>query len=303
MINASELIGFSTGVGPRGPQGPQGEKGPQGNQGPVGSAGPQGNPGPAGGAGPTGPEGPDGPTGPIGPQGDDGLPAAIVVFLGEATVAEVNAFPEGNLTESDAWYMLDAGTVTVGSAPLAVVAEDLIVWSFDGVTGRYINLGNVVGPEGPAGQTGPTGPAGTQGDPGPTGPAGPTGAAGIQGPTGSQGPQGNAGPTGAQGIQGVEGDEGPQGPTGAASTVPGPQGPQGPIGPAGEGVPLDGNVDETMRWTGSAWEATNLLRVFADGTVQGVFKGTGVTQTSSKFEVVAALPGTPDANTIYFVTA
>ncbi len=52
-----------------------------------------------------------------------------------------------------------------------------------------------------------------------------------------------------------------------------------------------------------SWETsgTERMRITADGTVKGLFKGTGVTQNESKFEVVSALPGSPDANTIYFV--
>jgi hypothetical protein len=35
----------------------------------------------------------------------------------------------------------------------------------------------------------------------------------------------------------------------------------------------------------------------------GIFTGDGVNQPSSKIQVVDAMPGTPDANTLYFVKA
>ena len=44
------------------------------------------------------------------------------------------------------------------------------------------------------------------------------------------------------------------------------------------------------------------MRIDAAGVITGLFTGVGVSQPSSKFEVVSALPGSPDANTIYFVT-
>ena len=47
---------------------------------------------------------------------------------------------------------------------------------------------------------------------------------------------------------------------------------------------------------------TERMRIDSAGVVTGLFTGTGVTQASSKFEVVTALPAAPDANTIYFVT-
>ena len=48
--------------------------------------------------------------------------------------------------------------------------------------------------------------------------------------------------------------------------------------------------------------ATEKMRIDSDGVIKGLFTGVGITQKDSKFEVVAVLPGTPDANTIYFVT-
>jgi len=44
------------------------------------------------------------------------------------------------------------------------------------------------------------------------------------------------------------------------------------------------------------------VRIASDGTVTGLFSGAGVTRANSKFEVVTTLPGTPDPDTIYFVT-
>ena len=60
--------------GPEGPPGPPGETGPRGAQGPVGEIGPEGPGGPQGEPGPAGPEGPQGPVGPEGPAGLPGKP-------------------------------------------------------------------------------------------------------------------------------------------------------------------------------------------------------------------------------------
>ena len=105
--------------------------------------------------------------------------------------------------------------------------------------------GSFGGVRGPKGDTGPQGPVG------PAGPVGPTGAVGPQGPAGPQGPRGDVGPTGAT----------------------------GPTGPKGDGLKIDGIVEEygdlpdnltnshvgysafnqedgqLYIWTGSAWPA------------------------------------------------
>ena len=137
--------------GPAGPQGPQGDAGPQGPEGPTGPIGPEGPDGPQGDPGPDGPEGPEGPQGEIGPQGPigpdgpagpegpEGPQGQGYVMQGDATVAEVNAFVIGDLIVNDAWQMLDAGQITIGSQPVDVLAEDLIVWTEDG---HFVNFGN-----------------------------------------------------------------------------------------------------------------------------------------------------------------
>jgi hypothetical protein len=243
---ASQLIGFTTGVGPQGPTGPEG---PEGTQGPQGDTGVQGLQGLQGVQGPVGSTGPSGATGPAGPQGVQGTPGpqgpqGQFNLLGDATVAEVNALNPASLSTNDSILMLDAGTITTGIVPVDVVAGDWIAWNSEG---SFTNFGPVQGATGATGATGAQGPTGGDGPIGPAGPLGPTGPEGVQG---IEGPAGPAGPSGPEGVQGPIGNDGPQGiqgepgPTGAQGPT-GPQGPQGepgPAGPAGQDFNIVGEI-------------------------------------------------------------
>lgn len=68
--------------------------------------------------------------------------------------------------------------------------------------------------------------------------------------------------------------------------------------PSSGQIRIGANAADMYFKTGS----TERMRIDSAGVVTGLFTGTGVTQASSKFEVVTALPAAPDANTIYFVT-
>lgn len=74
-------------------------------------------------------------------------------------------------------------------------------------------------------------------------------------------------------------------------------------GGGGGGGPAGTIEGQVQRWdnTANAWVATDNLTVLADGTVQGTWKLNGTANKGSKHEVVTALPGVPDANTIYYV--
>jgi len=123
-----------------------------------------------------------------------------------------------------------------------IVDKHLIVTYADG---RYVDVGEVIGP------TGPTGPQGTKGD---KGDKGDVGAQGIQGPQGEKGDKGD---------KGDKGETGPQGPKGADGTMTfeeltpeqkaglkgekgdtGPQGPQGPKGDKGDTGPQGDKGDK-----------------------------------------------------------
>lgn len=92
-----------------------------------------------------GPEGPVGPAGPTGPAGDDGTG---VVVQGDATVAQVNSWDSGTLNPSEAWLMLDAGTITTGSPSITVATGDMILWTAED---KFINLGPIA--SGPPGES------------------------------------------------------------------------------------------------------------------------------------------------------
>ena len=70
------------------------------------------------------------------------------------------------------------------------------------------------------------------------------------------------------------------------------------------GVLPDGTADsQSLRWDDAdqEWQATSTFKI-GDSEVQGVASGAGVTQNVTRLEVVSSMPGTPDPNTIYFVT-
>lgn len=124
------------------------------------------------------------------------------------------------------------------------------------------------------GAQGATGPAGATGPTGATGAAGPAGPAGATGPQGPQGPQGIQGPTGATGATGATG---PQGPAGA----------DGADGADGVGVPAGGTTGQVLSKASGTDYDTAWTTLFAGGL--------------TKIEKVSALPGSPDATTLYIV--
>jgi len=71
------------------------------------------------------------------------------------------------------------------------------------------------------------------------------------------------------------------------------------------GIDVTGDVTATGNLTSKGIDdnaTTTALTISSASVITGLFTGVGVSQPSSKFEVVSALPGSPDANTIYFVT-
>jgi hypothetical protein len=81
---------------------------------------------------------------------------------------------------------------------------------------------------------------------------------GAVGADGAQGEPGPAGPTGAAGADGADGETGPPGPTGP----PGATGATGPAGPAGAAGPLSTltcEVNQTLKWNGTAWVCAGTL--------------------------------------------
>ncbi|MCL2619894.1 MAG: collagen-like protein [Defluviitaleaceae bacterium] len=186
--------GIDTGVAATGPEGSEGQAGetpyigPNGTwwigatdtgvnaQGEVGTTGPEGQTGPAGetpfidaitetwwigttntGIPATGPQGLQGLQGPQGPAGTVGT---IVGTFPDLAALE-SAVPVGNPGE---FYY---------------VSPDLYVW--DTVSGSWVDIGPIQGPQGLAG------PQGIQGAVGPAGPQGAIGSTGPQGPIGPQG--------------------------------------------------------------------------------------------------------------------
>ena len=162
-VNVDDLIawgeeGYWVNLGQfmQGPPGPIGETGPAGPTGPIGPSGVDGVDGLPGPTGETGPQGDPGLQGEDGAQGIPGQDGEPLFIVGDATVAEVNAFDPLLLVSSNAWYMLDGGQITVGVQPITVVAGDLIAWAEED---HFINLGQfAVGPAGPVGPVGPQGP-------------------------------------------------------------------------------------------------------------------------------------------------
>ncbi len=115
---------------------------------------------------------------------DGGAGAGVqAVLQGEATVAEINALV-ADPNPSDAYIMLDAGTITYGLQDFPVAIADWIVW---GDLGYFTNVGNLDGPKGDDGGTGPQGPQGNQGIQGVKGDTGDTGDTGAKGDTGDTG--------------------------------------------------------------------------------------------------------------------
>lgn len=126
-----------------------------------------------------------GDTGQQGPQGPEGEQGTSIRLLG--SVADNAGLPSTGNTVGD-------GYINQGDGNL---------WMWDG--SRWVDVGQIVGPQGPQGVQGSIGPQGPQGVPGPQGVqgnAGPTGPAGAVGPTGTTGLVGPTGPTGPRGADG-----------------------------------------------------------------------------------------------------
>ena len=193
-IGPAGPLGPTGSQGPQGPIGITGDVGPQGPTGPVGAKGDPGSQGPQGPIGVTGSVGPQGPTGPAGAKGDPGIqgPAGLGLNM-KGEVANQAALPAG-AAANDAWYVKDTG--------------NLHVW--DGL--KWVNVGQIRGPQGPQGSAGPAGAKGDTGSQGATGPVGPKGDPGPQGTTGPAGPTGNQGPQGSMGPQGIQGPKGADAP-------------------------------------------------------------------------------------------
>jgi len=292
-------------------EGPAGPAGPAGPDGPAGADGADGTPGAAATADvgttttlapgvpatvtnsgttaaavfdfgiPEGVAGADGADGPTGPAGEG------ITLIGDRTVAEMNADDGTTNAAGDSWIMLDAGEITSGTQPVTVIVGDLVSWSADG---HWINQGQSQGPEGPAG---PTGPDGADGNTIWNGTGAPLDALGVDGDfyiatdvNQIFGPKAAGvwpitgvplvGPQGADGADGADGDPGAEGPAG-------PDGADGAPGP-----------------TAISTDAGNQLTLGADTLT--LMLGALLSTTATDAEVVTALPGTPVATTLYFVT-
>jgi len=163
-------------IGPTGPQGPVGPSG--------GPTGPTGADGATGATGVMGPAGPQGIAGPQGVQGVQGVAGTVGTIIGSYPdlISLQTAVPVG--TPGQFYY----------------IAPDLYVW--DTVTGSWIDIGTIAGPQGITGSQGVTGTQGPIGNTGPTGADGVTGTTGPQGATGAS-VTGATGPTGATGVTGA----------------------------------------------------------------------------------------------------
>jgi hypothetical protein len=63
----------------------------------------------------------------------------------------------------------------------------------------------------------------------------------------------------------------------------------------------DSAIGATNPSTGAFTTLTTSSTIIASGIIKGVWSNTGTANADSQFQVVAALPATPDADTIYFV--
>ena len=97
---------------------------------------------------------------------------------------------------------------------------------------------------------------------------------------GDTGPQGIPGIAGTNGIDGVNGEQGAKGDTGE----------QGIQGLPGAGVAAGGTTGQALIKTNNTDFATEWESIYT------------ATQIDTKFQEVAALPATPDADTFYFIT-
>ena len=163
--------------GPMGPTGPQGVQGIQGMQGPCGPQGTKGD---------TGATGPTGPTGATGPAGEAETITIANTVTGEpGTEATVNERKVGSehILEFVIPRGADGTSVQIlGSYPSLqeleenepigqkgdayIIDKDLYVWSDN--DNRWVNAGEIKGPQGEPGEKGEKGDQGEQGIPGPT---------------------------------------------------------------------------------------------------------------------------------------
>ena len=151
------------------------------------------------------------------------------------------------------------------------------------------------GIQGPAGNDGAVGAKGDQGDQGAQGPAGIDGADGKSayqaavdgGFVGTEAEwlaslKGDKGDQGDQGIQGVQGEQGLQG----------DQGIQGPAGNDGVGVPVGGSTGQALRKKSATDHDTEWFDLGSMASKE-FWHG-----TQAAYDAI----GTPDANTLYFIT-
>jgi len=74
------------------------------------------------------------------PVGKTGEPAQVVTPVGGATVAELNALVADPVIGAGYWITGASGTVTYGSQPTDVVAEDMVIWVS---SGYFYNIGQI----------------------------------------------------------------------------------------------------------------------------------------------------------------
>ncbi len=71
------------------------------------------------------------------PVGKTGATQTVVAPQGAATVAEMNAITS-DPTPGDAWWMLDAGTITYGDPDKTVAVNEVVIWV---AAGYFFNAG------------------------------------------------------------------------------------------------------------------------------------------------------------------
>jgi hypothetical protein len=119
---------------------------------------------------------------------------------------------------------------------------------------------------------------------------------GVQGAAGQNGIQGAAGQNGSNGIQGAAGQNGSNGIQGAAGQN-GSNGSNGAQGAAGQNGSNGSNGAQGAAGQNGSNGSNGAQGLVGSQGLQGSSPITGYT-----FSVVASLPASPDANTIYFVT-